>query len=92
MDCLSGKFSEYYIALGLCDSGLREMALNPNDVNQIALGFESECIVWDFAQKRPIERFVLQDTLIACAWKPEGGFLVTGYNDGLIAFWTTKKG
>lgn len=91
MDSLSGRFSEYYIATSVSSSTLKDMALNPNDLNQILLGFDSECIVWDFAQKRPVERYVVQN-LTSCTWKPEGSSLVTGCKDGTVSIWTTKKG
>lgn len=91
MDCQSTRMSEYVIPIDLnMGIPLLQIQVNPSDLNQLLLGYENETIIWDFNQKRPIERYVLGKTTCIC-WKPDGTALATGYDDGNIAIWTTKK-
>ncbi|KAJ3305227.1 hypothetical protein HDV03_001825 [Kappamyces sp. JEL0829] len=94
MDCASTRMSPYVIPLDL-NPGHRLVTVQacPSTFNMALLGFENECITWDFDQKRPIDRFATDahGAVTACCWGPSGTFIAVGYADGTISIWTRVK-
>ena len=102
MDCKSTRMSPYIIPIDIGNgSKLKAIHLNPTDFNLLLMGFENECIVWNFEQKRPVERFIFNfknssqlgvPLFLNCVgWHPNGSELATGYSNGSLALWTVKK-
>ena len=106
MDCISTRISMYSIP---CPDGqtLKAIKVNPTNTNFVLLGYETDCVLWNFQEQVVQERYRLNDvsslktfldsnssqpTLTDLSWEPSGQDFAISYSDGTVVIWRMKKG
>lgn len=73
-------------------SSVESVAWNPTDDNQIAVGLEQNCLIWDRTTKKELHKLGGISWVRIVAWSPDGTMLATGSNDNYIRLWDPKEG
>ena len=74
------------VRLWYAGSGRERAAFAPD-----ALRAAADIVVWDVASARPLLALQQLSWVTALAFRPDGGLLATGHDDGRVRLWDTER-